>query len=340
MSNEPGVPDVQTGDHRVQRGVALIATVRDEISSVHAFLSGIERQTVHPEEFVVVDGGSTDGTVAALERWRPACGCRAHVIVKAGAGIAAGRNTAITASSAPMIAVTDAGAELRTDWLEQMAAPLARSMPPEVVSGFFEPMGDSFAERAIAATITPTLSEIDPDGFMPSSRSVLFSRDAWSRVGGYPEWLDYCEDLVFDFALRDSGARFEFQPAAVVGWVGRPSLRAFAKQYYRYARGDGKAGLFPRRHAARYGAYAFAVGALVLVTKAPVILLVGFGAFAAYLVGPERRVLARRTQFPRLQLLRAVLLAPVIVIVGDVAKMAGYPAGRAWRRRNAGKLPA
>ena len=38
----------------------------------------------------------------------------------------------------------------------------------------------------------------------------MFSRAVWERVGGYPEWLDYCEDLVFDLALRHAGCRFAF----------------------------------------------------------------------------------------------------------------------------------
>jgi hypothetical protein len=43
------------------------------------------------------------------------------------------------------------------------------------------------------------------------------------------------------------------------------------------------------------------------------------------------RVLAPYGFFERL---RAVLLVPVIRVVGDLAKMIGYPAGVAWRLRN------
>ncbi|WP_127474085.1 glycosyltransferase [Microbacterium sulfonylureivorans] len=331
MIEQPDARSQMSG-HRVHEGVALVATVRNEESTIHAFLDGLSRQTVHPQEIVVVDGGSTDRTVAEMQAWRPTCGCRVRVIVEPGAGIAAGRNAAIAATPMGWIAVTDAGTELRGDWLEQITEPLSRADPPDVVSGFFEPAGGTFAQRAIAATITPTAAEIRPESFMPSSRSVLFSRDAWMRAGGYPEWLDYCEDLVFDFALRDSGARFEFQPKAIVGWIGRPNLRAFAKQYFRYARGDGKAGLFPRRHVARYVAYSYALASLLLITKLPVLFLVGCGGFAVYMIRPEQRVLARRARFTRGELVRAVLLAPVIVITGDLAKMAGYPMGRVWRR--------
>ena len=52
----------------------------------------------------------------------------------------------------------------------------------------------------------PTRDEVDPATFLPSSRSVAFRKAAWAAVGGYPEWLDYCEDLVFDLSLRERGA--------------------------------------------------------------------------------------------------------------------------------------
>ncbi|MFD4959682.1 glycosyltransferase [Microbacterium sp. NPDC058389] len=340
MDNASGSPGTEAGTHLVRAGVALIATVWNEESSIRAFLAGLESQTVHPQEIVVVDGGSADRTVDILHAWAPWCGCAVNVIVQPGAGISAGRNGAITAASMPVIAVTDAGTELRRDWFERLTEPLSREDPPDVVSGFFEPVGTTLIERAIAVTITPTASEIRPENFMPSSRSVLFSRTAWARAGGYPEWLDYCEDLVFDLALKGTGARFEFQPRAIAGWIGRPSLSAFAKQYYRYARGDGKSDLFPRRHAARYIAYAYALVAALFLTRLPVLLLVGCGGFVVYMARPVKRVLARRAKFRGFELACAVILSPVIVVVGDVAKMVGYPVGRIWRRRHASEIPA
>src|SRR5438046_660918 len=136
------------------------------------------------------------------------------------------------------------------------AASIARL--PEVVSGFFVPEPQSTFELAMGATVLPRVSEIDPERFLPSSRSIAFTKAAWQAVGGYPEWLDYCEDLVFDFALRRRGA-FAFAPAALVHFRPRGSLRSFFRQYYLYARGDGKAGLWPWRHAMRYATYLFAL---------------------------------------------------------------------------------
>ena len=128
-------------------------------------------------------------------------------------------------------------------------------------------------EIAMGATVLPTLAEVDPATFLPSSRSVAFTKTAWAAAGGYPEWLDYCEDLIFDFRLREVAGPFGWAPDAVAHFRPRGSLAAFFKQYYRYARGDGKADLWRKRHAIRYATYLVALpGLLALaVVHSPVV---------------------------------------------------------------------
>ncbi|MGK3953428.1 glycosyltransferase [Microbacterium sp. I2] len=317
--------------HEIRENTSLIATVLNEERSLPAFLASLEAQTIHPAEIVVVDGGSSDQTVPHLRAWTPSCGCRVIVHVAMDAGISAGRNLAIALATNAQMVVTDAGTVQRSDWFAALTAPW-ESDPDAVIAGFFEPAGDTFWSRTIAAVITPTRDEIDPRSFQPSSRSVAFPRDVWREVKGYPEWLDYCEDLVFDLAIRKTGRQFTFAPDAIVAWVGRPNLWEFAKQYYRYARGDGKAALFPRRHNLRYLAYAFAVSAWWI---SPWLFLTGAIGFVVYVRTALRRVWGRRTMFRAPAAAGALLTAPLVVVVGDVAKMVGYPAGIVWRRRRA-----
>ena len=311
------------GSHPRER-TALILTVLDEADTLCALLQSIAQQRLAPDEVVVVDGGSTDTTLEQLRGWSDRLPLR--VLEAPGANISQGRNRAIAATSAEVIAVTDAGVHLEPDWLEQLHARLAPDV--DVVSGFFRADPQGVFERALGATTLPSETDVNPRTFLPSSRSVLFRRAAWQRAGGYPEWLDYCEDLVFDLALRQMGCRFAFAPEAIAWFRPRPSLAAFFRQYYRYARGDGKADLWRARHTIRYATYLTAVALLVRRSRLSWLLLVGV---AAYSRRPCQRLDLRGLSGTRM--VCALALVPVIRCVGDVAKMLGYPVGVWWRLR-------
>ncbi len=311
--------------------VSVIVTVYNEVGTVASLLESLQAQTRPPDEVVVVDGGSTDGTAEVLRR----SDCPNLTVREApGANISRGRNLAVQAASHDIIACTDAGVRLEPDWLAQLLAPFRSETPPDVVCGFFLPDPQSTFERAMGATILPEWRDIDPISFLPSSRSVAFTREAWQRSGGYPEWLDYCEDVVLDLRLRQAGMRFAYAPGAIAHFRPRSSLTAFCQQYYRYARGDGKAGLWGRRHFIRYVTYGLAPIALFAGFWYNLLWLLLAAAGLAYLYHPYRRLGRWLSNLSLLQKLQAALWVPVIRLAGDVAKMAGYPAGLHWRRKH------
>jgi glycosyltransferase involved in cell wall biosynthesis len=314
--------------------VSLVCTVRDEADNIAALLDSMLAQSRRADEIVVNDCGSRDRTAAIVEQYIAA----GHPIrlVRGGHNIPSGRNNAIHHARGPLIACTDAGLTLDQDWLGRIVAPLEHGAA-DVVGGFFRPAPRSLFELALAATNYRDAHEVDPDTFLPFGQSVAFRKDAWARVGGYPEWASHCEDVLFDLALRRSGARFAFMPDALVHFRPRSSFGAFAHQYFLYARGDGLANLWPRRHAIRYATYLG--GAILLVGGRPsswarALLLLGA---LGYTRAPMRRLRQRAPTLRPMQLLMAALLLPAIRLVGDLAKMAGYPVG-VWRRLRSTEL--
>jgi hypothetical protein len=178
---------------------------------------------------------------------------------------------------------------------------------------------------------------------------VAFTKEAWAAVGGYPEWLDYCEDLIFDFAINNlkpnQPTAFVWSPSALVYFRPRTTLRSFWTQYYRYARGDGKADLFRKRHALRYFTYGIALPALLCHAL--------YGSFArwlgwlgllagvvAYCRRPWQRLAKIGHSLSLQGQLVAALWVPIIRAAGDLAKMAGYPVGWVWRLRHRQRIEA
>ena len=317
--------------------VSVVVTVLNEAESLSRLLDSLAAQTCLPDEVVICDGGSTDGTLSLLETESR---LPLRVIRRPGTNISQGRNAAIGATTGEVIAVTDAGVLLSPQWLERIVAPFEDS-GTQIVAGFFRPDPHTVFETAMSATVLPELLDITPEHFLPSSRSVAFRKSAWAAVGGYPEWLDYCEDLIFDFRLRRHFGPFAFAPKALVHFRPRSSLRAFFVQYYRYARGDGKADLWRRRHAIRYLTYLVAVP-LIAVAGA----VVSPWWWTLYLIAIPgmfwtgwRRLVGTWGRLSLAQKLQAALWVPVIRVTGDVAKMVGYPVGVWWRWRHGTQVP-
>src|SRR5688572_9534588 len=96
--------------------VSLIMTVRNEAKSLPRLLNSILLQTLQPDEVVIADGGSTDGTQAIARSYADRLSLR--LLDVPGANISEGRNAAIRAASHDMIAATDAGVVLDPDWLQ------------------------------------------------------------------------------------------------------------------------------------------------------------------------------------------------------------------------------
>ena len=350
--------------------VSVIFTVLNEAGALPRLLDSLAAQTRQPDEVVVCDGGSHDGTLDLL---RAEQRIPLRVIESPGANISRGRNVAIAAATGDVIACTDAGVRLDRHWLEQITQELTiddlrLTIEPEGleigdsrvshdssnpqssiknrkskivnwVGGFFLPDTHSTFEVAMGATVLPAPGDINPQTFLPSSRSVAYRKSAWQHAGGYPEWLDYCEDLIFDLHMRDAFGPCRFAPAALVYFRPRTSLRAFFKQYYLYARGDGKANLWLKRHLIRYATYLIAFPLIVcgIVLAQTIVLKLLFTAalvlgIILYTRTPYRRLAGVWGPLTALEKVKAAAFVPIIRVVGDVAKMIGYPAGVFWRR--------
>ncbi len=313
--------------------ISVIVTVKNEGPAIRSLLESLLVQSRLADEVVVCDGGSTDDTVAILESYNGRLPLK--IIQAPGTNISEGRNRAIAAASGPVIAGTDAGVFLAREWLAELVKPIEEN-DAIVVSGWFEPDPHSEFEVVLGATILPSLTDINPNNFLPSSRSVAYRKSAWQRVGGYPEWLDFGEDLVFDLNLRDLYGPFPFAPGAIAYFRPRGNLRDFARQYYLYARGDGKANLWPKRHAIRYLTYLVGFPLLILSIFQGkwigwVLLLIGGGAYCRR---PSQRLRPQVRTWPISTRVWAYGLMIFIRLVGDLAKMMGYPVGIWWRKRN------
>jgi glycosyltransferase involved in cell wall biosynthesis len=309
--------------------VSLIVTVRDDRPGFAQLLDAIAEQAELPDEIVIVDGGSKDGTLDELAT-RQQDLPPVRVFVAPGSNIAAGRNIAVREARHDWIACTDAGCRPVRGWL----AALKRARhAADIAAGTFVVDGETPLDRAVACAHYPVLEEVHDDDPLvrlahrlfgrdfraeqAGGRSMAFSRAAWEAAGGFPEHVYAGEDLAFSATAIELGFDATLVEDASVRWRPRATWQATARMFAIYTRGDirtkGRARHLARLVAWTAGPWLFAKGGLagkVFVTA---------GA-TAYLWLPMRR--ARRSLVPS-----EWWRVPALVALKDVSQLAGAALG-------------
>lgn len=304
--------------------LAVVVPVLDEAESLPALLDDLAAQEPAVPEIVVVDAGSTDGTLELLraeEERLPAL----RVVQAPSATPGRGRNEGIRASSAQLVVTLDAGSRIGPGFVAALAA---AASDRRVAVGVSEPDARSPFERAAGWFTLRAFKPQERPGpiageLLPAGRNGLcFRREAWDAAGGYPPDLPWGEDKVFLRGLRRAGYEVVVVPEAVVRWRPRRSLREIYGQYRNYGRGDALARVDRQNELVTFGIYGAGAALAVLFAlgsrTAGAVLAAGAVGYLSLFVLSARRSLGAGAELAWIPPLRLVV---------DVAKMHGFLEG-------------
>lgn len=303
--------------------VTVVVPVRDETSSVPALVRSLREQTYSPAEVIIVDGGSTDDTVA-LARELTKDDDRFRVIEAGEATPGRGRNVGIAAARNDWIALIDAGIRAEPTWLERLVEVAMSNSEIELVYGNVEAVTETRFERYAALTY-PAPKEFRGGGWMRGrcTPCSLMRREIWERAGGFPD-LRVSEDLFFMERVERLGVKTGWSPRATVWWQLQPTLARTWRKFVLYSRHNVWAG---RAYDWQYGVGRQYAVALVLVLLAVfhsvwwlVLLVLGFAARVAKSIYRHREGRGLRWALDPVQFAAVA----VITLTVDFATLVGW----------------
>lgn len=243
---------------------SCVATVLNEENTITRFLDSILSQTVLPTEVVITDGGSRDNTLSILNSQVSIFKQKdIHLTIKTKKGNrSVGRNEAIRLARNDIILITDAGCELDKNWVKEITKPF-RDKTVHVVSGYYEGKAETIFETCLIPYVLVMPDKVDPQTFLPATRSMAIRKKLFLKVGGFVEKYSHNEDYVFSNRLKDLGVSMVFQKTAIVYWYPRSTVRSAYHMFWRFAYGDAEAGILRRKVILLISRYVVA-GSLIL----------------------------------------------------------------------------
>ncbi len=311
--------------------ISFITTVLNEEESIEKLLISILKQTKYPHEVIVVDGGSSDNTISKVKNKISTFKKRnisLRVILKKG-NRSVGRNEGIKQAKGDIILISDAGCILDKKWVEQMVAAFVNK-EVDVVAGYYKGKGETILEKSLVPYVLVMPDKVDPDTFLPASRSMAFRKRVWKEIGGFPEEYSHNEDYVFANRLKKKGYKIIFQKKAIVYWLPRRTLKESFNMFFRFAFGDIESGIFRESIFLLYTRYAVVLYLLILTAlyKKIIILVALFFGFFLYVFWSIKK------NYKYVANKQAILFLPLLQLTADAAVLSGSTFGFVKRIRN------
>jgi len=209
--------------------ISVIIPAYNAASTIGHCLEALSAQTCPPDEVIVVDDGSTDGTAQVAKSF----GVR--VISQPNAGPAAARNRGATAAHGDILLFTDADCIPAPDWVERMVTAFADPGVAGAKGAYLtrqrEPVARfvqiEYEDRYDHMRGQPAIDFVD-------TYSAAYRRDVFVEAGGFDATFPTAsvEDQEFSFRLAARGHRLVFVPQARVVHIHDRTVGEYARRKF------------------------------------------------------------------------------------------------------------
>lgn len=187
--------------------LSIITVCFNEADRIERTLASVADQTFRDFEWIVIDGGSSDGTVERLQHYRD---CFAEFISEKDAGIYNAMNKGIALAQGEYLFFLNGGDYLSDN--ETLSRIFSGRLDADFVYGDITVIGDNRSERLV---MPPEISAESLYRKTIPHQSTFTKRSLFERAGSYDERYAIVAD--YEFILRSLlryNATFQYVPVA------------------------------------------------------------------------------------------------------------------------------
>ena len=258
--------------------ILIVIPCLNEAAALPGVVARVLQDGLQDLRLVVVDGGSTDGSVEIVQTLA-GHDRRVRLLRNPKRLQSAGVNLAARecGDGVTWMVRVDAHAGYPADYVSTLVDEAGRTGAASVVVAM-DTQGKAWFQRTVAAAQNSRLGtggsahrSAGREGWVDHGHHALFRMAEFLAVGGYDEGFSHNEDAEFDLRLERAGGRIWLTKRVGIVYYPRATAQALGRQYFSYGKGRARTVLKHRSRLRLRQALPLAVApALVMALAAPV----------------------------------------------------------------------
>lgn len=217
--------------------ISVIIITYNRAKLLNECLASLIKQTVMPDELIIVDGGSSDGTYQIVNNYRNKFVSLKYVVSET-KGIAIQRNLGIKTATGDLIAFIDDDCIPVNDWIKLMCE--YHEMHPEcgaIGGNILNKNENSYIAHVTQIVSFSNKNDSEHYVFALATGNVSYKSNALNSIGLFDETLETCEDIELCYRLNQNNYKQLHVPEIAVWHDHYTTLKPFLKQQFNYGRG-------------------------------------------------------------------------------------------------------
>lgn len=199
----------------MQRLVTVVTVCFNAATAIGRTLESVVAQTYPRIEYLIIDGGSSDGTLGVVSEYEPRFGGSLHWSSEPDSGIYDAMNKGARLAKGEYLAFVNAGDRFEPDAIERLVAAATASHSDIAYGGMYQ-HGGSLGDRSEYRAPQPMSLNPLMRAMPACHEAMLFRRDLHERVGYYSLDFDVAADYEFVLRCLAAGAKTVAVDAPIV----------------------------------------------------------------------------------------------------------------------------